>query len=114
MVKVPRELSPGEELLALHLRANHIAFEREICPIPGRKWRVDFMISRLVVEVEGGAWQIGRHQRPGGFEADAEKYNALAFSCFTLFRYTTAMVKRGDAIRDILDFIGGRKQSKIT
>jgi very-short-patch-repair endonuclease len=108
MSKIPQALSIGEEMMALHLRANDIAFEREVCLIPGRKWRVDFLLSplRLVVEVEGGSHQMGRHQRPMGFEADCSKYNALMMAGYTVLRYTTAMVQRGDAIRDIVHLAG--------
>lgn len=37
-----KALSPGEEALALHLRASRIAFEREVRVVPGRRWRFDF------------------------------------------------------------------------
>lgn len=40
-MKIPKPDSPGECTLALHLRAHGIDFEREVCLIPGRKWRVD-------------------------------------------------------------------------
>lgn len=103
MSKLPRAFSLGEETLALHLHANGIEFEREVCPIPGRKWRVDFLLRpSLVVEVEGGSWQIGRHQRPGGFEKDCSKYNELTLAGYSVLRYTSDMVKRGEAIRDIV------------
>lgn len=100
---VPKALSAGEETLALHLRASNIEFEREVCLITGRKWRVDFVLRpSLVVEVEGGSWQMGRHQRPQGFEQDCAKYNALTLAGYSVLRYTSDMVLRGDAIRDIM------------
>lgn len=109
MARIPQAGSVGEEMMALHLRANHIAFEREVCLIPGRKWRVDFLLTplRLVVEIEGGAWQVGRHQRPRGFEQDARKYNQLAIAGYTLLRFTTAMVQSGEAIETIVQLAGG-------
>ena len=47
---------------------------------PTRKWRFDFAAPRyrVAVEIEGGVYQRGRHNRPAGFVADAEKYNAAA------------------------------------
>lgn len=105
--KLPKKLSPGEEILALHLRANKIDFDREVCLIPGRKWRVDFLLRpSLVVEVEGGSWMMGRHQRPGGFEADIAKYNALTLAGYSILRFTTAMVVSGKAIDTILPLLG--------
>ena len=102
--KIPQSLSEGEECLALHLRAHKIAFEREVCLIHGRKWRVDFFIApRLVVEVEGGTWMRGRHQRGTGYASDCEKYNALTLAGYCIVRYTTAMVQDGTAINQILE-----------
>lgn len=60
-LKLPKILSRGEETLAFHLTVNGIDFEREATPVPGRKWRVDFLIRpfHLVVEIEGGVWTMG-------------------------------------------------------
>lgn len=106
-MKTPKPDSPGECALALHLRANGIDFDREVCLIPGRKWRVDFLLKpTLVVEVEGGSWQMGRHQRPRGFESDIAKYNALTLAGYSVLRFTTAMVLSGKAINTILPLVG--------
>ena len=41
-----------------------------------RRWRADFahMPSRTLIEIEGGIWIRGRHNRAAGFAADLEKY----------------------------------------
>ena len=43
---------------------------------PVRKWRADFahLESRTLIEIEGGIYVNGRHNRAGGFAADLEKY----------------------------------------
>jgi hypothetical protein len=45
-----------------------------------RKWKFDFAwVEQLVaLEVEGGIWIVGRHNRPVGMLKDMEKYNAAA------------------------------------
>ena len=94
-------LSVGEETLALHLRAHRIPFEREVCLIPGRNWRVDFyLISHdIALEVEGGTeWGRSRHSKGLGFERDARKYNALALAGVKVLRFSTKMVTSGEAI----------------
>jgi very-short-patch-repair endonuclease len=95
-----REASRGEETLDLHLRAYKIPFEREVCLIPGRKWRVDFYLAQYgaVLEVEGGIWTKSRHGHGKGFEDDARKYNALTLAGFKLLRFSTEMVESGEAI----------------
>lgn len=96
--------SPGEAALALHLRAYHIPFEREVEFDPKRRWRVDFMLDgKLAVEVEGGAWSQGRHVRGAGFIADCRKYNALTLAGYRLLRFSTSQVESGEAIDTILE-----------
>jgi very-short-patch-repair endonuclease len=43
-----------------------------------RMWRADFahVDSRTLIEIEGGIYVQGRHNRRQGFAADAEKYFA--------------------------------------
>jgi very-short-patch-repair endonuclease len=114
MSKIPQALSVGEETLALHLQANKLSFEREVCLFPARKWKVDFFLRQfnLVVEVEGGTWKIGRHQRPAAFAVDCQKYNTLTVLGYSLLRYTTEQVERGDAIKDIHYFIANSGASR--
>ena len=59
-----------------------------------RHWRFDFAWPeyQLALEVEGGQWIRGRHNRGRGFEGDCEKYNAAALEGWTVLRATTDMV----------------------
>lgn len=43
-----------------------------------RRWVFDFAWpwKKLYLEVEGGAWGYGRHNRAAGFVNDMEKYNS--------------------------------------
>lgn len=51
---------------------------------PSRGWRIDYFFSnpingnRVALEVEGGVFGYGRHNRASGFIKDMEKYNAMA------------------------------------
>ena len=106
MTKIPKALSPGEEALALHLRAEKIPFIREL-EFGERKFRFDFalMDRKIAIEVEGGIWIRGAHVRGRKFEQDCEKYNLAAKLGWTVLRYSTEMVIRGDAIADILELV---------
>ena len=50
--------------------------EKEFRFHPTRRWRADFahLPSRTLIEIEGGIYVNGRHNRPAGFAADLEKY----------------------------------------
>jgi very-short-patch-repair endonuclease len=107
MPKLPKKLSIGEETMALHLRANGIDFVREYEFAAPRKYRADFHIPtlNLLIEIEGGIWNDGAHTRGNHFESDAAKYNLATILGYSLLRYSTAMVERGDAIRDIMGLL---------
>lgn len=74
--------------------------EREYRFAPSRRWRFDFCwpAAMVAAEAEGGHWTGGRHTRGGGFEADAEKYNAAALLGWRVFRFTAGMLDRDEAI----------------
>ncbi len=59
-----------------------------------RKWRADFahIESRTLIEIEGGLWIQGRHNRPQGFAADAEKYLEAAMAGWRVLRLTELQI----------------------
>lgn len=100
---MPRPLSPGEEVFALHCRLYGLSPKREFVFHPIRKWRLDFAWPhlKLAVEIEGGV-----HRIKGRFESDLAKYNALAMNGWRLLRYSSKMVKSGKAINEVMIAIG--------
>ena len=108
MSKIPKEKSLGEETFALHCQAYKFTPEREYRFAEGRKWAFDFAFPEqmVAIEIEGGtASGKSRHSRGEGFEKDCEKYNAATRLGWKVYRYTTAMVVRGDAIDGLLTVI---------
>jgi very-short-patch-repair endonuclease len=110
---IPRELSEGEETFELHCRTQLSATwqpGREFVFDPPRKWRFDFAWPdiKIAVEIEG-ATEFGksRHSRGAGFEQDASKYNRAAELYWRVFRFSTAMVKSGEAIDTMKRVLGG-------
>jgi very-short-patch-repair endonuclease len=103
---IPKAPSEGEETFALHCKLKNLTPLREVRLIPGRKWAVDFYFRErdIAVEIEGGtAYGRSRHSQGTGFENDARKYNALALAGVKVLRFTTAMVKSGEAIDTVLE-----------
>ncbi len=87
--------SPLEAKFALLWRAlRGPPLVREHRFAPPRRWRFDFAhpASRVAVEVEGGVWNRGRHNRPKGFIADCEKYSAAALAGWTVVRLTRGQI----------------------
>ena len=66
-----------------------------------RRWRADFaqLEARVLIEIEGGIWVNGRHNRAAGFNADLEKYLEGGLAGWRVFRFgpdqiTLANVRR--------------------
>jgi len=59
-----------------------------------RQWRFDWAMvdGKVAVEVEGGAWMNGRHNRGKGFTRDLEKYNSAAALGWLVFHFTPQML----------------------
>lgn len=56
-----------------------------------RKWRFDYAIPELkvAIEIDGGVWDYGRHNRPQGYIDDMEKLNNAASLGWLVLRFTT-------------------------
>lgn len=99
--QIPTAGSPGEELLALHLGAHGIFFQREAQIIPGRKYRWDFIVGDLAIEIQGGTWHVGAHSHGEGILRDCQKLNAAVLEGYRVLLFTTGMVESGEAIDTI-------------
>lgn len=110
-ISKPKKLSEGERVLSEQLNALLIRFEREFKFCPDRRWRADFRISgtQILVEVEGGIWTNGRHTRGAGYQADMEKYNWAQLNGWTVLRYSTAQVLKGEAVKAVIGLVGEQR-----
>lgn len=97
----------------MHLRAHGLAadFEREVVFHSERLWRYDFACRalKIAVEIEGGTRSgKSRHSKGQGFDEDCRKYNAAAALGWCVCRYSTEMVKSGEAIAFVVDLVRTR------
>lgn len=78
---------------------------------PTRKWRFDVAWPKVKValEVEGGAWQYGRHNRAASFLKDMEKYNEAAAMGWVVLRCPWEWVEEGQIKKQLVEAIRGRK-----
>ena len=104
-------MSELEQCMPFQLRAAKISgWVPEVEWHPSRRFRSDFCWPdrKLLVEVEGGQFVQGRHQRSSGFEADCVKYNEAVVMGFAVLRFSTRMVTSGEALRMVERFLEGR------
>lgn len=69
----------------------------------GRKWRFDFAIpeSKLAIEIEGGVWITGRHNRASGYLKDMEKYNTATVLGWRILRFTPEQIGKEETYKMI-------------
>lgn len=97
-------MSDLEERFAYQLKVAGISgWIREAMLCKPRKWRWDFAWpSRgLAVEIDGGGWVYGRHNRPQGQKKDNEKHNAAVEQGWRVLRYTAEQVDDGSALAQV-------------
>ncbi len=80
-----------EEPFTQWLIFRNIKFTRQFKPFEDRRFKCDFFLPdyNTVIEIEGGQWIHGRHQRGNGFKNDIEKYNLLVLHGYKVIRLTT-------------------------
>lgn len=73
--------------------------EKEYQFHPARRWRFDYawVGRKIAVEIDGGAWVQGRHNRAMGFLNDAEKFNEASKLGWRIFHFTPRQLKTGEA-----------------
>ena len=78
-------------------RAGLVGFAQEFRFHPSKGWRFDFANQDLMlaVEIEGGIWANGRHNRGSGFVKDCEKYNEAALLGWLVLRIPSTWVATG-------------------
>lgn len=81
--------------------------ETEYCWCAGRKFRADFAWpeNKLMLEVEGGIWNAGKHGRGSGIKKDMEKATVAARTGWRMIRVTPdelCMAETAEAIKDAL------------
>lgn len=71
---------------------------------PKRKWRFDYAVPamKIAIEIEGGLWVSGRHNRPVSMIKDFEKYNEAAMCGWRLLRYTPQQLSITKIKEDLL------------
>jgi very-short-patch-repair endonuclease len=88
---LPRKKTQLEDPFAQWLVFKNIKFVRQFKPFKERRFACDFYLPdyNVIIEVEGGQWINGRHQRGNGYKNDIEKYNMITLAGYKILRLTT-------------------------
>lgn len=70
---------------------------------PERRWRADiaFPRVRVAIEIDGGTWTLGRHNRPGSVLKDMEKGNGYAARGWLVFHTPWEWIEDGEKVRGL-------------
>lgn len=104
-------MSAPEELFSLQLRAAKLPeANREYRFHPVRKFRFDFAwpAAKLAVEIDGGLWVMGRHNRGRGAITDMEKGNLAVAEGWSVLHFVPEQVKSGEALKFVEPILRGR------
>ena len=74
-------------------RYPNIPFEEEICLIPGRRFKFDFVFpGKVAVEINGQIWHKGGHSSGKGLLRDCEKLNLAQIEGYTVIQLASSMI----------------------
>ncbi len=82
---------PQRDLFTSICKADYgLTVEKEYIFHPTRKWRFDYAIPshRIAIEIDGGVWVNGRHNRAQGYLNDLNKFNAAAAMGWVVLKFT--------------------------
>lgn len=79
----------NEAIFEKILKKKGINIIKEYKFLPNRKYRFDYAIPELkiAIEIEGGLYVYGRHNRPKGYINDLEKYNLATLNGWRMLRF---------------------------
>jgi len=82
-----------------------------------RKWRFDFawLDFRVALEVDGGIWIGGGHNRGGGFAKDIEKFNCAHLLGWHILRCVPkdiCTVATSDMVKQMIKLVVSQKGEK--
>lgn len=79
--------------------------------VPGRKFRWDLAYPEkmLLVEVQGGIWNVGAHSSGVGINRDLEKANLATLLGYRCLLVTSNHIRSGQALAWIQEALGVKK-----
>lgn len=91
-------INQAELLLETHLKEARIDYQREVQLVKDRRFRWDFVIGKLAIEIQGGIWHKGGHSTGKGITRDITKGRVAVMAGYIPVAFTTKDVMTGTAI----------------
>ena len=89
--RIKRPKTASNDVFTFYIRQKlSVECVREYRFHPSRMWRFDYAIPplRIAIEIDGGIWINGRHNRASGYLGDMEKFNAAATLGWVVLKFT--------------------------
>lgn len=98
-------MNEAETLFEIHLKELKQPFEREVLLAKGRKFRWDFVVDKLAIEIQGGIWmKKGAHNTGKAIQRDIKKGRLAVMAGYTPIYFTSDEVLNGTAIAWIKNY----------
>lgn len=99
------------QMFELVMKQKGLQFEKEYKFLDNRRFRFDYAIVdyQIAIEIEGGVWKQGRHNRGVGFLGDMEKYNLATSKGWSILRTTPSEIFNLDFMKLIDETIEIKK-----
>lgn len=83
------EITPEYRFIAEEVVGLGAGIRDRLREVGFKDWRFDYALKdyKIAVEIEGGVWVRGRHNRATGYLEDMEKYNAANTLGWHVLRY---------------------------
>lgn len=102
-------MSALENLFAFQLKACRLKFEREVKLVAGRRYRWDFVVGDLAIEINGGQWIKSGHSTGIGLGRDADKLYEAVKAGYRPLVLTGDLVKSGVGVKRVLELMEAKK-----
>lgn len=105
-----------EKVFDSYVRQHGYVFESEYKFHPTRKWRFDFadIKNKIAVELEGGIWINGAHNRGAHYRSDTIKYNQATVLGWKILRYCNQDDIAEFFLKDYTSLINGNRKKTDT
>lgn len=83
------KITSNDKIFLELLKKEGIELVKEYKFLQNRKFRFDYAIPehKIAIEIEGGVYTYGRHNRPIGYLNDMEKYNLAVLNDWKILRF---------------------------